>query len=69
MQNRYFWPNMAINCKKYVINCDTCCRTKAYNIQKQGLLNSLPIPNQKWIDLLLDFVIKLPKCRWRNRTY
>ena len=32
MQNKYFWPNMAKNCKKYAVNCGTCCRTKAYNI-------------------------------------
>ena len=44
MQNRYFWPNMAKDCKRYAVNCG---KTKAYNIQKQDLLNPLLIPNQK----------------------
>ena len=69
MQDGYFWPNIAKNCKKYAVNCDTYRRTKAYNVQKQGLLNLLPIPNQKWIDLLLNFVVKLSKCCWRNKAY
>ena len=69
IQNRYFWPNMAKNCKKYAVNCDTYRRTKAYNVQKQGFLNPLSIPNQKWMDLSLDFVVKLPKCCLRNWTY
>ena len=43
----------------------TCRRTKVYTVQKQSLLNALPIPNKKWIDLLLDFVVKLPKF-WRQ---
>ena len=47
MQNGYFWPDIAKNCKQYAINCGMCRRTKTYTTQKQGLLNLLPIPNQK----------------------
>ena len=60
---------MAKHCKQYASNCSTCRRKKAYTVQKQGLLNPLPIPNRKWIDLLLDFIIKLPKCHRRNRIF
>ena len=69
MQNKYFWPNMAKDCKQYATNCGSCKRTKAYTIQKQGLLNLLPISNQKWMDLSLNFVVKLPKYRCRNQSF
>ena len=35
-------------------------------IQKQGFFNLLLIPNRKWIDLSLDFVVKLLKCWQQN---
>ena len=60
---------MAKYCKQYISNCLICKCTKAYIVQKQGLLNPLPIPNRKWMDLLLDFVIKLPKCCRRNCVF
>ena len=53
---------MPRDCKQYATNCSTCRRTKVYTSKKQGLLNPLPIPNRKWIDLSLDFVVELPEC-------
>ena len=60
---------MPRDCKQYTTNCLVCRRTKAYNTKKQGLLSQLPIPNQKWMDLSLDFVVNLPQCRRQNRTF
>ena len=65
----WFWFGMAKDCKRYTTNCATCRRTKAYNTKKQGLFNPLPIPNRKWMDLSLEFVVNLPQCRWRNWTF
>ena len=60
---------MPRDCKQYATNCSVCRRTKAYNTKKQGLLNLFPIPNKKWPDLSLDFVVKLPECHCRSRIY
>ena len=65
----WYWLGMPRDCKQYVINCATCRRTKAYNTKKQGLLNPLPIPNRKWMDLSLDFVVNLPHCQRQNQTF
>ena len=65
----WYWAGMPQDCKQYATNCSTCRRTKAYNTKKQGLLNPLPIPHRKWMDLLLDFVVKLSECHRRNRVY
>lgn len=69
MAENYYWLNMKEACRRYATNCSICRRSKAYNTQKQGLLAPLPIPERKWIDLSLDFVVNLPKCRRRNRIY
>ena len=66
IQANYFWFDIAKHYKQYAFNCSICKYTKAYTVQKQGLLNLLPISNRKWMDLSLDFVVKLPKCRRRN---
>ena len=47
IQANYFWFEIAKHCKQYASNCLTCRRTKAYTIQKQSLLNLLPISNRK----------------------
>ena len=65
----YFWTTMKENCRRYAVNCSICRRSKAYNNQKQGLLAPLLIPQRKWRDLSLNFVIKLPKCHRRGRIY
>ena len=65
----WYWLGISQDCKRYATNCLVCRRTKAYNTKKQGLLSPLPIPNKKWLDLSLDFVVQLPECRWRDQVY
>ena len=60
---------MARDCKQYTVSCATCRRTKAYNTQKQGLLNPLSVPNWKWTDLSLDFVVNFPDCQQQGQTF
>ena len=66
VQENWFWFGIASHCKRYATNCATCRHTKAYNTQKQGFLNLLPIPNKKWMNLSLDFVVQLPEYHCRN---
>ena len=65
----WYWLGMPRDCKQYATNCSMCRRTKAYNTKKQGLLNPLPIPSRKWMDLSLDFVVELPECHRRGRIF
>ena len=65
----WYWVRMPQDCKQYATNCFPCRRIKAYTSKKQGLLNPLPIPNRKWMDLSLNLVVELPECRRRNRAY
>lgn len=69
LSENYYWLNMKETSRRYATNCSICRMAKAYNTQKQGLLAPLPIPERKWIDLSMDFVVDLPKYRRRNRIY
>ena len=56
----YYWPTLRQDVESYVRSCDTCQRTKATNQPKFGLLQSLPIPEQRWEDISMDFIGPLP---------
>lgn len=57
----YYWPGMRESIKRYIRNCYECHRAKAPTDQKNGLLQPLPIPQQRWLDISLDFITGLPK--------
>jgi hypothetical protein len=42
--------------QKFVAECDTCQRNKNENVMTPGLLHPLHIPNQKWEEILMDFI-------------
>jgi transposase InsO family protein len=65
----YWWPKIKEDCAQYVNNCSQCNRGKPRTTKKQGLLNPLPIPEHKWMDLSMDFITDLPPCTRRGRTY
>jgi hypothetical protein len=44
----------------YVSKCDTCWKVKADCIKPVGLLQPLSIPEWKWDDISMDFIVGLP---------
>lgn len=57
----FFWPGMRKAINDYVASCDVCQRIKSGTKFPGGLLQPLPIPNQIWEDISLDFIEGLPK--------
>jgi hypothetical protein len=45
---------------RYVSECDTCQKVKADYMKPGGLLQPLSIPEWKWDDIRLDFIVGLP---------
>ncbi|GJP41373.1 hypothetical protein CLOM_g1045 [Closterium sp. NIES-68] len=56
----YYWPHMADDVQKFVTSCDTCQRMKSNKQKKAGLLQPLPVPEQPWQVVSLDFITTLP---------
>jgi hypothetical protein len=45
---------------KYVSLCDTCQRVNAEHQRPAGLLQPLKIPEWKWEEIRMDFIVGLP---------
>ncbi|GJY35960.1 putative reverse transcriptase domain-containing protein [Tanacetum coccineum] len=61
MKKLYWWPNMKANIATYVSKCLTCAKVKAEHQRPSGLLVQPKIPEWKWDNITMDFIIKLPK--------
>ncbi|GJS57596.1 putative reverse transcriptase domain-containing protein [Tanacetum coccineum] len=57
----YWWPNMKAHIATYVSKCLTCAKVKAEHQRPSGLLVQPDIPQWKWDNITMDFVMKLPK--------
>ncbi|CAI7808063.1 unnamed protein product [Closterium sp. NIES-54] len=51
---------MADDVQKFVTSCDTCQRMKSSKQKKAGLLQPLPVLEQPWQVVSLDFILGLP---------
>lgn len=61
IRDRFFWPKMRRDIKKYVTSCDKCQRRKASNVRRQGLTRPLPIAEEIFDTVGFDLITKLPK--------
>ncbi|GJW08884.1 putative reverse transcriptase domain-containing protein [Tanacetum coccineum] len=61
MKKLYWWPNMKANIATYVSKWLTCAKVKAEHQRLLGLLVQPDIPQWKWDNITMDFVMKLPK--------
>ena len=59
-KRNYQWPQMRRDIRRYIRNCHICHRAKIPRHRYQGFLRPLPIPNQPWKDIAMDFVVGLP---------
>jgi hypothetical protein len=44
---------------RYASECDTCQKVKADYMKPRGLLQPLSVPNWKWDDISMDFIVGL----------
>ncbi|KAD3639992.1 hypothetical protein E3N88_29215 [Mikania micrantha] len=60
VSSQFFWPHLSRDVCTFVQNCATCQQNKYETLSPAGLLQTLPIPNQIWEDLSMDFIVGLP---------
>ncbi|CAI5457475.1 unnamed protein product [Closterium sp. Yama58-4] len=56
----YYWPHMADDMQKFVTSYDTCQPMKSSKRKKAALFQPLPVPEQPWQVVSLDFITGLP---------
>ena len=59
----YWWPSMGADIELFCSSCALCQTTKDSMQKPAGLLHSLPIPDQPWQSVRLDFMGPLPKSK------
>ncbi|GJY06116.1 putative reverse transcriptase domain-containing protein [Tanacetum coccineum] len=69
MKKLYWWPNMKADVATYVSKCLTCAKVKAEHQRPSGLLVQPTIPEWKWDNIMIDFIIKLPKSSQAVMSY
>jgi hypothetical protein len=57
----YWWYGMKKDIAKYVALCDTCHRVKAEHQQPARLLQPLQVPEWKWKEIVMNFIMGLPR--------
>ena len=60
LSDRYYWKGMDLQLKNYIAKCDSCQRNKSSTLKPAGLLQSLPVPQQPWDHVSMDFITSLP---------
>ena len=60
LKERYRWYGMKRDIDEYVALCDTCQRVKAEHQRPAGLLQPLKVPEWKWDEVVMNFIVGLP---------
>jgi hypothetical protein len=63
LKKRFWWYGMKREIAEYVSRCDSCQRIKAEHQRPAGLLQPLQIPQWKWDEIGMDFIVGLPRTR------
>ncbi|GKE69763.1 ty3-gypsy retrotransposon protein, partial [Tanacetum coccineum] len=69
LNSSFFWPHLKKDVTRFITECVTCQQTK-YSTQKPyGLLQALPIPNQVWEEISMDFITNLPSSNGKTAIW
>jgi hypothetical protein len=60
LKSRYWWYGMKRAIAEYMALCDNCERVKAECQRPAGVLQPLKIPQWKWEEISMDFIVGLP---------
>jgi hypothetical protein len=60
LKEYFFWPSMLRDVHKVIERCAICKKAKGKE-NVYGLYIPLPIPEQPWMDVSMDFVLGLPR--------
>jgi hypothetical protein len=64
LKTHFWWHSMKRDVNEYVALCGTCQRVKAEHQRPAGLLQPLKIPDWKWEEINMDFIVGLPRTQF-----
>jgi hypothetical protein len=60
IRQQFWWTRIKCEAAHYVSECDNCQKVKTDYMKPGGLLQPLSIPEWKWDDISMDFIVGLP---------
>ena len=60
---------MKADIARFVARCQTCQQIRIEHQRPGGMLQPLPIPEWKWEDISMDFVVGLPQSRGHDAIW
>lgn len=63
--NQFYWPSIHKQIAKFLEGCRICQVSKG-TTTNTGLYMPLPIPDQSWTNVIMDFVLGLPRTQRGN---
>ena len=60
ISEHFWWPKMREDIQQHVSTCAICQVTKAKSVRSSGPLQPLPVPNERWESISMDFITDLP---------
>jgi hypothetical protein len=63
LKEKYWWYGLKRDVATHVALCDVCQRVKAEHQRPAGLLQPLKVPEWKWEEIGMDFIVGLPRTR------
>ena len=66
VKKEIFWDGLKSDIQKFVVEFLVCQQNKVETIKTPGLLQPLSIPSQLLEEVLMDFIIGLPKSKGNN---
>ncbi|KAK1603376.1 hypothetical protein QYE76_008280, partial [Lolium multiflorum] len=62
LADHFYWPKMRRDVDRYVKRCITCNKSKS-KMRPHGLYTPLPAPTTPWEDIIMYFVLGLPRTK------
>ena len=61
LQQNFYWPDHTLEIKGFVLSYEIWQQENSIHRLLAGLLETLTLPEQKWVDVRLDFIMGFPK--------
>jgi hypothetical protein len=66
---RFAWKGLKTDVLKFVWECHICQQNKVEHTHPARFLQPLPIPEQKWESILMDFITGMPLVQGKDCSY